>query len=613
MTEPILIQDQPEEKSDVSTLFARSAEFVRDFVRYSGRKGVFAAVCVGCGALLEGIGLVLLIPILAVVVDNGRQSGRLAAAAAHLFGLVGAETRFQRLALLLSIFAGLMMVRAVVLSVRDVTLAELQIGFVEEKRSLITRRLAAARWDVVAKLRHARIAYLMSSDIQSIGGATNFLLQCSVSLTILVSQCVLAFILSPILASLAFGLLALGGLALGSIMRRARDLGHFVTSSNLSLMNSTAQFLGGIKLAVSQNLQDSFVAEFRSTLHKLTGRQVAFTRQRTNARLAATTLSALVAALAALIGFGVMNVAPSLLIAVLFLLARMNGPAMQIQQGAQQFATSLPAYEKIKELEKELAAASSQDATAGATADIPDGPIAFRAVGFSYIEENENSTQPPVLCNVDLTITPGGFVGICGASGVGKTTFADLLVGLFPPQTGEISVGGVPLRGAALTTWRNHISYVSQDPFLFHDTVRRNLLWAAPQASEDDMWSALYLAGADHFVRSMEHGLDTIVGERGTLVSGGERQRLALARAILRRPRLLVLDEATNAIDIASEHEILQRLVALKPRPTIVMIAHRIESVRLCERVLMLDAGRFVENGSVSTRAPAMAAAPRSS
>jgi ATP-binding cassette subfamily C protein len=593
-----LIEDQPEENSSVGTFFARAAEFMHDFARYSGRKGVIAAICVGLGALLESFGLILLIPVLAVVLDNGKKTGWLAAAAAHLFAGVGAETRFQELALLLSLFAVLMIIRAVVLSVRDVTLAELQIGFVEGKRSIITQRLAAARWDVVAKLRHARIAHLMGSDIQSIGGATNFLLQCSISLTLLVSQCALAFILSPILASLAFGLLAVGGLALGSTVKRARMHGLFVANSNLSLMNSTAQFLGGIKLAVSQNLQDSFVAEFQSTLRELTSRQVAYTRQRTNTHLAATTLSALVAALAVLIGFGVMNVAPSLLIAVLYLLARMNGPAMQIQQGAQQFATSLPAYEKVKELERELAAAASQDATAGAMGDMPDGPIVFRAVGYSYAQESERSGQALVLCDVDVTIPQGSFVGICGASGAGKTTFADLLVGLFPPQSGEIVAGGIALRGQALNAWRNRVSYVSQDPFLFHDTIRCNLLWAAPQASEDDLWSALRLAGADDLVRAMARGLDTVVGERGTLVSGGERQRLALARAVLRRPHLLVLDEATNAIDIASEHEILVRLIALSPRPTIVMIAHRIESVRLCERVLLLEAGHFVENAS---------------
>ena len=128
------------------------------------------------------------------------------------------------------------------------------------------------------------------------------------------------------------------------------------------------------------------------------------------------------------------------------------------------------------------------------------------------------------------------------------------------PQGGRVSVAGTPLEGAVLKAWRDRISYVAQDAFLFHDTVRRNLAWANPAANEQDMWDALDLANAGTLVRGMEHGLDTVVGERGTLMSGGERQRLALARAMLRKPRLLILDEATSAIDIAGEHEILQAL-----------------------------------------------------
>jgi ABC-type uncharacterized transport system YnjBCD ATPase subunit len=137
-------------------------------------------------------------------------------------------------------------------------------------------------------------------------------------------------------------------------------------------------------------------------------------------------------------------------------------------------------------------------------------------------------------------------LGVSGPTGAGKTTFADLLIGLMEPDAGEITVGGTPLRGTTAVTWRDHVSYVVQDPYLYRDTIRRNLLWANPQATDAEIWNALAVACADEFVLSLKSGLETVLGERGTLISGGERQRLCLARAVLRRPWLFVLDEATR-------------------------------------------------------------------
>jgi ABC-type multidrug transport system fused ATPase/permease subunit len=170
---------------------------------------------------------------------------------------------------------------------------------------------------------------------------------------------------------------------------------------------------------------------------------------------------------------------------------------------------------------------------------------------------------------LNLTIAPGTFLGVSGPTGGGKTTFADLLIGLLEPDSGEITVSDTAIRGAAATTWRDHVSYVVQDPYLFRDTIRRNLLWANPQASEAEIWDALATAGIDVFVAALAAGLDTVLGERGTLISGGERQRLCLARAVLRRPSLFVLDEATSAIDIPAERKIIKAMLAIKPaRPS---------------------------------------------
>ena len=160
-------------------------------------------------------------------------------------------------------------------------------------------------------------------------------------------------------------------------------------------------------------------------------------------------------------------------------------------------------------------------------------------------------------------------------------------------------MGETPLRDGAAAAWRDHVSYVAQDPYLFGDTVRRNLLWANPQASEAQLWDALAVAEASALLERMPAGLDTVLGERGSLISGGERQRLCLARAVLRRPWLYVLDEATSAIDVATEQKILQRIAALNPRPTIVMIAHRDESLSNCDRILYFEAGRYLPDQPV--------------
>jgi ATP-binding cassette subfamily C protein len=224
----------------------------------------------------------------------------------------------------------------------------------------------------------------------------------------------------------------------------------------------------------------------------------------------------------------------------------------------------------------------------------------FEAVSFHH--EGGDGMAGGGVDRLDLELAPGDFIGVCGPSGAGKTTFADLLVGLFPPQAGRITVGGRPLEGETLAGWREGVSYISQDPFLFHDTVRRNLAWANPAATEAEMWAALEIADAGDLVRRMDRGLDAIVGERGGLISGGERQRIALARAVLRRPRLMLLDEATNAIDVAAERALIERISNLSPRPTIVLIAHRPDSLALCRRIVRLEEGRLAE--------PPRAAAP---
>jgi ATP-binding cassette subfamily C protein len=565
-----------------------ASALLRDIVAYAGRGGIVTVAFVAAGALLEGVGLALIVPLLGVVIAPPAPSGRLEQAAAHAFAAFGIETPIGRLTALVFALGLVVATRAAVLAVRDVRVARLQVGFAETVRLRLAERLAAASWEQVMRLRYARITQLMSAEIQSIGASASILLRGAVAAAMLVVQMLLLFLLAPLLTLVVVAGLGAAASTMLPLVGRAYRLGAQVTRGNLTLIDTTSQFLGGLKLAIGQNLQPAFLREFRRTVDELSARQLDFVRRQTRMRAVSAMLTMVAAGLLLIAGVGVFEASSATLIALIVVVARMTGPAMQIQQGAQQLARLLPGYASMRALEGELAALPPDRSAAAAAPPPADGPIEFHAVTYRH---SDGDAPGRGIERLDLSIAPGECVGITGPSGAGKTTFADLLAGLLTPQEGGLAVGGVPLTAGMLDAWRGRIAYVAQDAFLFHESVRRNLAWMAPEATEDEMWRALDLAGASDLVRRMDGGLDAVVGERGSLVSGGERQRLALARAVLRRPRLLILDEATSALDAASERAILERLRALGDRPTIVLIAHRAESLALCDRVLALGDG----------------------
>lgn len=217
----------------------------------------------------------------------------------------------------------------------------------------------------------------------------------------------------------------------------------------------------------------------------------------------------------------------------------------------------------------------------------------FRDVSFYYDSTRANYAVE----EANFFLPAGTTTAFVGVSGSGKSTLVDLLMGLITPKRGYILIDGEPLL-ENLRPWRNSIGYVPQDAFLFNASIRENLLWACPDASEEGMWEALRLAAVYSFVISLPDGLDTVVGDRGVRLSGGERQRIVLARALLRKPSVLILDEATSSLDSENEKRIQQAIESLQGKLTIVIIAHRISTIRNADRILVLEQGRVVEQGN---------------
>ncbi|KQS02117.1 hypothetical protein ASG11_15125 [Sphingomonas sp. Leaf357] len=553
--------------------------FLNAFADHAGWRGVGATALVGAGAVLEGVGVLLLIPILGVVVPGGAPSAWRSWLNSML-SAVGATTPTVQLGVLLTAFLIVAVVRGGTLYARDIALARLQGGFVEALRNRTLATLAAAPWSRIVSLRHARITNLIGIEMQRIAASAQFVIQGGVALVLLIVQAALAFSLAPKFAAVAIVVLTIGAVALLGTFGRTRDLGGDVVRQSQAMMGSAATFLGGLKAAAAQNGQGRFVAEFAAIQSALKQRQIAYARRTARSRTVFGLGSALAGA-AVVFGGVVSGVPPPVLIALILIFARMAAPAQQIQSATQNFFFSLPSFEAVRQLDLDLMREGSPT-----PAPILPPPGAVTLSDVRYLHPGGGGVK-----QASLTIHPGEFIGITGPSGAGKTTLVDLLIGLLAPQTGVMRIGGRPVDPAMLAGWREGIAYVPQDGFLFHDTVRRNLTWHDDAIDQARIDAAIRLAGAGPLIAGLPDGLETVIGERGAMLSGGERQRLALTRALIRQPRLLVLDEAANAIDAEGEAALLAHLAALDPRPTILMISHRAESMALCDRVITVERG----------------------
>lgn len=220
------------------------------------------------------------------------------------------------------------------------------------------------------------------------------------------------------------------------------------------------------------------------------------------------------------------------------------------------------------------------------------GEIKFNNVDFHYIPES------PVLKNVSFTAEPGKMVALVGPTGVGKTTIISLIARFYDPLSGSIQIDGMDLRDITVSSLRNQISIVLQDIFLFNGTVAENIAYGSKEASVDDIIKAAKIARVHDFISELPEGYDTVIGERGVKLSGGQKQRLSIARAVLRNTPILILDEATASVDVQTETEIQQAIQELAGSRTIIVIAHRLSTVRQADQILVLKEGEIVESGT---------------
>jgi ATP-binding cassette subfamily C protein len=583
----------PAPSSDPRPLVARPLlQYISSLIQIA-RWQLFAAVIImSFTSLSEGLGVALLFPILQVAGFNLANQGHVG----HYTGEVRALLVHSGLrphlwlACLLMIFLLLMALRSLFSRVQSVLTFRTVLTFELALSRRLYQAIINADWLFLVRRRSSDFTHALTAELSRVASCTYLLIGTMSSTILALVYIALALKLSAGMTSLV---LATGAVLLfvsRRWLRAVHQSGTAVSESVSEVYSAATEHLQNLKEMKFYDAQTSDLAMFSALQSSAQQQSLNSTRSQAAAAFWFEAGSIVVLGGIIFASLQILNVAPASILLLLAVFTRLFPRLAAGQSQLQAFLSELPAFENMMKIYDECVA----------NAEIPDtakqGPalvqeIRLERVGFRY-----RADRPMVLENLSLTVAAGKISAIAGSSGAGKSTVADLINGLLSPVAGRVLVDGVELTPEVARSWRRHVGYVAQDTVLFHDTVRANLRWANPDASEQEIRESLGLAAAE-FVFDLPQGLDTTVGDRGMLLSHGQRQRIALARALLRKPGLLILDEATSSLDFENEKRILDAIENLRGKATVLLIAHRVSAIQRAEMIYVIENGSVVESG----------------
>ena len=387
--------------------------------------------------------------------------------------------------------------------------------------------------------------------------------------------------------------LAAFGVMMTIAFKRLRPLFRQRGEINAEVTGRLTETIGGIRLVKVYTAEPRERLVFARGAHKLF-RNVAKTITGTSAvGAAAAIVIGIVGTLLILIGGrSVLNHSMTLgdMFMYVFFMGLLAAPLIQISSIGTQVSEAFAGLDRIREI-RDMVTEDQADASKESIQDV-QGTVEFHDVSFEYV------TDTPVLKHVSFSAPEGSTTALVGSSGSGKSTLIGLVMAFNHPKSGRVLVDDKDIATLRLRDYRRQVGVVMQDNFLFDGTVRENIAFSKPGATEDEIRAAARIAHCDEFVSRFEKGFDTIVGERGVRLSGGQRQRVAIARAVLADPRILILDEATSSLDSESEAMIRDGLRSLRRGRTTFVIAHRLSTIESADQILVLEGGEIVERGT---------------
>ena len=551
-------------------------------VRTYPRRTLLTLLCLVLAGLAEGMGMSSLLPIARVAAgDGGAGNTTLERALTAVLGAVGLA---PTMATLFTLVLGGIVLKAVL-----VLLAQRQVGYA------VAHVATSLRLKLIGALLATRWSYYVHKPIGAIANAVGIEAQAAADaylhgitvLALLIQCAVFAAVASLVSWPATLAALAAGGviaIALSRLVRTSRRAGKRQTARTRALLARVADTLQAVKPLKAMAREPLIAPVLEGETRKLNRALEREVMSRAVLEAVQEPLITLFLAIALYVCVTLMVMPLAEVIVLVFLSARIVADLGKVQKALQRMAVRESAFWSLDALIADADGAvevSSGTCPARFTREI-------RVAGVTFAH-----AATPVLRDADMVIPAGSLTVITGPSGAGKTTLVDLIIGLLQPDAGEVCVDGVPLQDIDAREWRARIGYVPQETLMLHESVAQNVVLGDPSVPAEDVTAALAAAGAADFVAALPEGAATLVGERGLRLSGGQRQRIALTRALVRKPQLLVLDEATTALDPATERSICETLRALRDKVTIVAICHQGHLAEVADLVYRVDGGRI--------------------
>jgi ABC-type multidrug transport system fused ATPase/permease subunit len=540
-------------------------------------------------ALIEGAGLALILPIIEglgehELVQPQHPFSEVAFRVLTPLGIPFSTTSLVLVGLALFTF------QSFLLFVKTATTIKVRVALEVGIRTTLFETLMDAPVSYFDDQRMGRFSNAITVEATRAGTAVLQLLNALVAALLIAVYLATAVIISWQLALVALGFV--GAFALvtrrtGSLKRR----GERMTEANSALKTTTVEYLSAVREVTALGIESHTNGAFASVSRGVARELVAIERIIASFRSIYEIASVVIIAALLAVGVLLLDVQTAAIVAFFVLLFRLAPRLILLQSSLYQFVSSSPGYEELQRLHAEVEANRPAVNAQPKSASLIDA-LELRAVSFSY------DGRSKALDEVSLHIPQGTTVGVVGGSGAGKSTLVNLLLGFDRPSNGAVLVDGVDLREIDVDSWRALIGFVGQESFLFHESIARNLALGNPSATDADIRVAATQAGADVFIAELPYGYDTIVGDRGVMLSGGQRQRLALARALVRNPQVLLLDEATSDLDARSQAAIQESIRTMHGKRTVIIVAHRLSTIRDSDVIVVLEDGKIVETGN---------------